>query len=188
MRGRPFDAAAVTSPPLRSGWRCAAGPGAYTSPLPLSLQERGSPRPCHCAHPNPRPASKPRGFAPIPPKGDARSRVARVLAACRCRVSMSRCRCSADLAPPVGRHGRSSLTRGLTAARPPGAPARNGDASRNPPPHPAARCLATAPLVGCSGGRIGAGGAAGIRERGYARWGPVEPRTLNVRRKALISG
>ncbi len=36
--------------------------------------------------------------------------------------------------------------------------------------HPAARCLATAPLVGCSGGRIAAGGAAGIRGGGYARW------------------
>jgi isocitrate dehydrogenase len=86
--------------------------------------------------------------------------VARVLAACRCRVSMSRCRCSADLAPPgsargcFGRRGHQSLARGLAAARPPGAPARDGDASRNPPPHPAARCLATAPLVGCSAARI----------------------------------
>ena len=112
-------------------------------------------------HQTPRPACRPRGFASLPPRGDARSRVARVLAACRCRVSMSRCRCSADLAPPgsargdFGRRGHQSLARRLTAARPPGAPARDGDASRNPPPHPAARCLATAPLVGCSAGRIG---------------------------------
>jgi predicted glycosyltransferase len=44
VRGRPFDTVAVTSPQPRSGMR-SAGPGAYTSPLPLSLQERGSPRP-----------------------------------------------------------------------------------------------------------------------------------------------
>jgi hypothetical protein len=117
------------------------------------------------------------GFRIIAPEsGCAESGGARTKAACRCRVSMSRCRYSADLAPPgsargcFGRRGRSPLTRGLTAARPPGAPARDGDASRNPPPHPAARCLATAPLVGCSAGRIGAGGAAGIKGGGYARF------------------
>ena len=43
VRGRPPDTVAVTSPPSPSG-RSPAGPGADTSPLPLSLQERGSPR------------------------------------------------------------------------------------------------------------------------------------------------
>ncbi len=43
-RGRPLDASAETSPQSPLG-RCLAGPGAGTSPLPLSLQERGSPRP-----------------------------------------------------------------------------------------------------------------------------------------------
>jgi predicted glycosyltransferase len=41
--GRPSDTLAVTSPQSPSGSRFT-GPGADTSPLPLSLQERGSPR------------------------------------------------------------------------------------------------------------------------------------------------
>ena len=164
MRGRPFDTVAVPPPPLRLGSRFA-GPGADTSP-PLSLQERGSPRP---SMPRTKSPDRPKaaGFRTKFPEGDARSRVARVLAACRCRMSMSRCRCSADLAPPgsargdFGRRGLSSLTRGRTSARPPGAPARNGAASRNPQLHPAARCLATAPMVGCSAGSIGMGWRGG---------------------------
>ncbi|HEY5797215.1 MAG TPA: glycosyltransferase [Bosea sp. (in: a-proteobacteria)] len=44
VRGRPSDSEAVTLPPAPSG--CGlTGLGADTSPLPLSLQERGSPRP-----------------------------------------------------------------------------------------------------------------------------------------------
>lgn len=42
VRGRPFDMAAVTSPPLRLNVDFT-GPGADTSPLPLFLQERSSP-------------------------------------------------------------------------------------------------------------------------------------------------
>ena len=43
VRCRPFDTVAVTSPLPLMGLR-ATSPGASTSPLPLSLQERGSPR------------------------------------------------------------------------------------------------------------------------------------------------
>ncbi len=171
MRGRPFDTVAVPPPPLRLGSRFA-GPGADTSPP--SPYRRGVPRALRCRAPKPPTGREPRGFARSSPRGDARSRVARVLAACRCRVSMSRCRCSADLAPPgsargdFGRRGRSSLTKELPTARPPGDAARDGVASRNPPPHPAARRLATAPLVGCSAGSIGMGWRGGDKGLGLS--------------------
>jgi hypothetical protein len=45
VRCRPFDTVAVSSPPPPLGLR-PAGPAASTSPLPLSLQERGSARLC----------------------------------------------------------------------------------------------------------------------------------------------
>ena len=48
VRGRPFDVRAATSPQRLSDARIT-GPGADTSPLPLSLQERGSPRACRPA-------------------------------------------------------------------------------------------------------------------------------------------
>ena len=127
------------------------------------------------ARQNPRPARAAGFRTNSPERGWAEPGGARIKAACRCRVSMSRCRCSADLAPPgsargdFGRRGRSSLAKGLPTARPPVAPARDGDASRNPPPHPAARCLATAPLVGCSAGKVRVAGIRGACQGYYCQ-------------------
>ena len=81
------------------------------------------------ARQNPRPARAAGFRTNSPERGWAEPGGARIKAACRCRVSMSRCRCSADLAPPgsargdFGRRGRSSLAKELPTARPPGAPA-----------------------------------------------------------------
>ncbi len=113
MRGRPFDTVAVTSPPLRLGWRSDV-PGADTSPLPLSLQERGSPRP-----------SMPRTKRPDRPEGRGVSHHCprKGMRGAGWRASLPRadveCRCrGVDAAPISRRPAPRAGVLGVAAARP----------------------------------------------------------------------